>query len=88
MSTKFSQDVIPLTDVKVNPGKVVKHATESGRPVLLLPIRKHGWASPDVNSTMTVSFALSAVEDLESLRSWYTEQGVPQVGERAPAGTY
>ena len=35
MSTKFSQDVVPLTDLKVNPGKVVKHATEAGRPVLL-----------------------------------------------------
>jgi len=35
MSTKFSKDVIPLTDLKINPGRVVKHATESHRPVLL-----------------------------------------------------
>jgi len=35
MSTKFSEDVIPLTDLKVNPGRVVKHATEARRPVLL-----------------------------------------------------
>jgi prevent-host-death family protein len=35
MSTKFSKDVIPLTDLKVNPGRVVKHATEAHRPVLL-----------------------------------------------------
>ncbi len=35
MSTKFSEDVIPLTDLKVNPGRVVKHATEAHRPVLL-----------------------------------------------------
>lgn len=35
MQTKFSQDVIPLTDLKVNPGKVVNHAAESHRPVLL-----------------------------------------------------
>lgn len=35
MSTKFSEDVIPLTDLKVNPGRVVKHATEVHRPVLL-----------------------------------------------------
>ncbi|MGD9604443.1 MAG: prevent-host-death family protein, partial [Gammaproteobacteria bacterium] len=27
MGTKFSEDVIPLTDLKVNPGRVVKHAT-------------------------------------------------------------
>jgi len=35
MSTKFSQDVVPLSDLKVNPGKVVKHTSESHRPVLL-----------------------------------------------------
>lgn len=35
MSTKFSEDVIPLTDLKVNPSRVVKHATEVRRPVLL-----------------------------------------------------
>jgi prevent-host-death family protein len=35
MNTKFSEDVIPLTDLKVNPGRVVKHATTAHRPVLL-----------------------------------------------------
>lgn len=35
MATKFSEDVIPLADLKVNPGRVVKHATEVRRPVLL-----------------------------------------------------
>ena len=35
MGTKFSQDVIPLTDLKVNPGRVVKHVTDAHRPVLL-----------------------------------------------------
>ena len=35
MSTKFSEDVVPLTDLKVNPGRVVKHAAEAHRPVLL-----------------------------------------------------
>lgn len=35
MQPKFSEDVIPLTDLKVNPGKVVNHAAESHRPVLL-----------------------------------------------------
>ena len=34
-STKFSEDVIPLTDLKVNPGRVIKHAAEAHRPVLL-----------------------------------------------------
>lgn len=34
-TVKFSEDVIPLGDLKVNPGKVVRRASESGRPVLL-----------------------------------------------------
>lgn len=35
MGTKFSEDVVPLTDLKVNPGRVIKHATDARRPVLL-----------------------------------------------------
>lgn len=35
MQTRFSEDVIPLTDMKVNPGKVVRHAENAHRPVLL-----------------------------------------------------
>ena len=32
---RFSEDVVPIGDVKVNPGAVVRQATDSGRPVLL-----------------------------------------------------
>lgn len=35
MTIKFSEDLVPLTDLKVNPGRVVKHTTEAHRPVLL-----------------------------------------------------
>ena len=35
MPIKFSEDVIPLTDLKVNPGKVISHAQETHRPILL-----------------------------------------------------
>lgn len=35
MSIKFSEDLVPLTELKVNPGRVVKHTTEAHRPVLL-----------------------------------------------------
>ena len=35
MSTKFSEDIVPLSDLKVNPGRVVKQASETHRPVLL-----------------------------------------------------
>jgi len=29
-----------------------------------------------------ISFAQSAVDDLLTIRSWYTDQGVPEVGDR------
>ena len=32
---KFSEDVVPLTDLKINPGRIVKQVAESRRPVLL-----------------------------------------------------
>lgn len=32
---KFSQDVVPLGEMKVNPGKIVRRVDETGRPVLL-----------------------------------------------------
>ncbi len=35
MYTKFSEDIIPLSDLKVNPGKVVNHAKDTRRPILL-----------------------------------------------------
>ncbi len=35
MPIKFSEDIIPLTDLKVNPGKVVNHAKNTHRPILL-----------------------------------------------------
>ncbi len=35
MQIKFSQDVIPLSELKVNPGKVVNRAKNAHRPILL-----------------------------------------------------
>jgi len=32
---KFSEDVVPLGDLKVNPGRVVRQVDETRRPVLL-----------------------------------------------------
>ena len=32
---KFSEDVVPLTRMKVNPGKIVNQVDETRRPVLL-----------------------------------------------------
>lgn len=32
---RFTEDVVPLGDMKVNPGKIVRRVDETGRPVLL-----------------------------------------------------
>jgi prevent-host-death family protein len=33
--TKFSEDIVPLSDMKVNPGRVVSQVDKTRRPVLL-----------------------------------------------------
>ncbi len=35
MKTLFSQDIIPLSDLKINPGKIANQAKDSHRPILL-----------------------------------------------------
>jgi plasmid stabilization system protein ParE len=35
-----------------------------------------------VSERTRISFAASAVADLEAIRTWYTEQQAPEVGER------
>ncbi len=35
MQIKFSEDVIPLSYLKVNPGKIVNRAKDTRRPILL-----------------------------------------------------
>lgn len=35
MATKFSQDIVPLSDLKVNPGKIVNRAKDTHRPILI-----------------------------------------------------
>ena len=35
MKTRFSQDIIPLSDLKINPGKIVNRAKDTRRPILL-----------------------------------------------------
>ena len=32
---KFSEDIVPISDLKVNPGKIVRQVSEGHRPVVL-----------------------------------------------------
>ncbi|MGC2063818.1 MAG: type II toxin-antitoxin system Phd/YefM family antitoxin [Thermodesulfovibrionales bacterium] len=60
MGTKFSEDIIPLSILKVNPGKVVRLTSETHRPVLLT---NHGQGVAVVQS-------LSDYEKAEDERSF------------------
>lgn len=35
MNAKFSEDIVPISDLKVNPGKIVRQVQEAHRPVVL-----------------------------------------------------
>jgi len=35
MKTKFSRDVVPLSDLKINPGKIINQTKDTHRPILL-----------------------------------------------------
>ncbi|MBL4743040.1 MAG: type II toxin-antitoxin system Phd/YefM family antitoxin [Cycloclasticus sp.] len=35
MQIKFSEDVIPLSELKINPGKIINRAKDAHRPILL-----------------------------------------------------
>ena len=35
MPIKFSKDIVPISDLKVNPGKIINQANDTHRPILL-----------------------------------------------------
>ncbi len=35
MQIKFSEDVVPLSDLKVNPGEIITRANDTKRPILV-----------------------------------------------------
>lgn len=35
MKTKFSEDIVPISDLKVNPGKIIRQVQEAHRPIVL-----------------------------------------------------
>ena len=65
-AVRFSQDVVPLGDLKVNPGKIVRRVDETGRPVLLT---SHGRGVAVVQS---LSEFEAAQEEREFMRAVVT----------------
>lgn len=35
MDAKFSEDIVPISDLKVNPGKIIRQVQEAKRPVVV-----------------------------------------------------
>ena len=73
MAIRFSTDVVPLGDLKKNPGRVVRHAVEAGRP-LLLTSRGRGVAvvqslSEYENAQEECEFMRAVVEGINDLES-------------------
>ena len=62
-TVRFSEDVVPLGDMKVNPGKIVRRVEETGRPVLLT---SHGRG---VAVIQALSDFEAAQEELEFMRA-------------------
>lgn len=89
MGTKFSEDIVPLTDLKVNPGRVVKHATEVRRPVLLTS-RGRGVAVVQALADYEVAeeerafmrAVVMGLADLEGAREISLEEAKARLGRR------
>lgn len=60
---RFSKDIVPLGDLKKNPGRVVRHAAEAARPVLVTS-RGRG-----VAVVQSVSAYEDAAEEREFMRA-------------------
>ncbi len=68
---RFSQDIVPLTDLKTNPGRVVKHAAETRRPVLVTSRGRGGAVVQSVEEFGAAdderTFMLAVVEGLSDI---------------------
>jgi prevent-host-death family protein len=76
--TKFSEDVVPLGDLKVNPGQVARRASETGRPILLTS-RGRG-----VAVVQALSEFESAQEEREFMRAVVTGLADLEEGREMP----
>ncbi|MCD4719339.1 MAG: type II toxin-antitoxin system Phd/YefM family antitoxin [Desulfobacula sp.] len=75
MKTKFSEDIVPISDLKVNPGRIIKQVQEAHRPVLLTNRGRgvavvqalHDYES-DVEKRTFMKAVLKGIVDLEEGR--------------------
>lgn len=71
MAVKFSQDVVPVTTMKINPAKVINQVTEAHRPVLLTSRGKGVAVVQSVQDyekqTEEIAFMRAVVEGLKAV---------------------
>lgn len=87
MNTKFSEDIIPLSDLKVNPGRVIKQVNQARRPALLTS-RGRGVAVVQALSDFEASCeerafmraVVAGLNDLESGRSQSLKEARKRLG--------
>ena len=79
-AVKFSQDVVPLGAMKVNPGKILRRVEETGRPVLLT---SHGRGVAVVQS---LSDYEAAQEEREFMRAVVAGLSDIDAGRVTPLG--
>ena len=80
MQTKLSKDVILLSELKINPSKVVNHAKNTHRPVLVTNINR-GVRKQLSFQFAKISFSKSAIDDFKDVNEYQPELGVPQIGQ-------
>ncbi len=76
MDVKFSQDVVPVTTMKINPAKVIHQVTEAHRPVLLTSRGKGVAVMQSVQDyekqTEEIAFMRAVVEGLQDVEKGRT----------------
>lgn len=70
MHVKFSEDVVPLSDLKLNPGKVVSQVNETGRPVL---VTSRGRGAAVVQSVENYEKNLAELEFIKAVAKGLTD---------------
>ena len=73
MQVKFSEDVIPLSDLKINPGKVVGRAQDTYRPILLTSLGRMDHIRELIHAPSRVVY-LRQAKEVVLIRVWRSER--------------
>ena len=80
--TKFSEDIVPLSAMKANPGKVVHQVDETRRPVLLTS-RGRGVAVVQALADFEAESRSASSCAMSSKGSWISRRGARRILPRS-----